>query len=178
MTIGIDVSQIVYGTGVGNSMQKLVFHLIAVDKKNDYVLFGSSLRKRGILRQFKKNFDSFSNVKFLIYPFPPSLLDIIWNKLHILPIEWLIGKIDVFISSDWTQPPTTNAKKVTIIHDMVIFTNSKETDSRIIAVQKRRLSWVKTEIDKVICVSEATKLDTIKLLGIPEERLTVVYPGF
>ncbi len=39
MKIGIDISQIVYGTGVGNFVKNLVVSLIQQDHDNEYVLF-------------------------------------------------------------------------------------------------------------------------------------------
>lgn len=43
MRIAIDISQIVYGTGVSQYTENLVRHLLKIDKNNRYVLFGSSL---------------------------------------------------------------------------------------------------------------------------------------
>lgn len=175
MRIGIDISQTAYpGTGVGNFVTQLVNHLLKSDKENEYVLFFSSLRKKFVFSTF--NFQSSDNVTVKQFRLPPTVLDLLWNKLHILPIESLIGPVDIFISSDWTQPPT-KAKAVTILYDVVIEKYPKETDAKIIATQKRRLALVKKECDKIICISEATKKDAIDILGIEEKRLSVVYPG-
>jgi len=177
MKIGIDISQTAYeGTGVGEYIKKLVEYLLEIDKKNEYVLFFSSLRKNFQLSIF--NFQSLpKNLTIKIYKFPPTFLDLLWNRLHIFPIEWLIGDVDVFLSSDWTQPPTKKAKKITILYDLIVHTCPQETDKKIIAVQKRRLKWVKKECEKILCISEATKQDAMKILGIKQERLKVVYPG-
>ena|SRR5438034_3007896 len=177
MKIGIDISQIAYeGTGVGNLTKKLVEYLIEIDKENEYVLFYSSLRRNFQFSIF--NFQSNQNVTIKKFKFPPTLLDLLWNRLHILPIEWLIGDVDVFLSSDWTQPPTKQAKKATILYDLIIYKYPKETAEKIVAVHKRKLAWIKKEIDVVICISEATKKDAMEILGLPEEKLKVVYPGF
>lgn len=179
MKIGIDISQIIYeGTGVSNFTRELVEHMVALDTKNEYVLFGSSLRRRFRLEEFKEKFSIYSHVKVKIYPLPPSFLDILWNRLHIVPIEVFTGTLDVFISSDWTQPPTISARKVTIIYDMIVYKHPKETAEQINKVQKRRYKWVKKEIDEAICISKATKKDAMELLHLPEYKLKVVYPGF
>ena len=104
-------------------------------------------------------------------------MDLLWNKLHILPIEWLIGDVDIFITSDWTEPPTVRAKKVTILYDLIVYKYPNETDRKIIEVQKRKLKWVKKESDLVLCISESTKRDAINFLRIDEKRLKVIYPG-
>ena len=176
MKIGIDISQIVYeGTGVGKYTKQLIEGLLKVDRENEYILFFSSLRRQ-LDSSFINEFTS-SRVKIRRFRIPPTLLDVLWDKLHIAPIEWFIGEVDVFFSSDWTQPPTVKAKKATTIHDLSIFKFPEEHHPKIVAVQKRRLKWVKRECDLIICDSLATKKDAMEILGIEEKRLKVVYPG-
>lgn len=176
MRIGIDVSQIVFEkTGVANYLKNLVENLLRIDKESEYILFFSSLRRK--CPTFAKDTAGKQNVKIKKFKFPPTFLDFLWNRLHILPIEWLIGDVDVFITSDWTEPPTKKAKKITILYDLIIYKYPKETAKKIVEVQKRKLDWVKKESDMIICISEATKRDAMKILGIKEERLRVIYPG-
>jgi hypothetical protein len=47
----------------------------------------------------------------------------------------------------------------------------------IVSVQKRKLKWVKKEVQKILCISEATKKDAEELLHIDKSRLAVIYPG-
>jgi len=174
MRIGIDISQMAYeGTGVSQFIVNLVEHLVRIDKNNEYILFFSSLRKN--LKSQISNLKSASqNLKIRTFRFPPTLLDILWNKLHILPIEWLIGDVDVFITSDWTEPPTRHAKKATILYDLTVYKYPKETDRKIVETQKRKLEWVKKESKIIFCISEATKIDAMEILGIEENRLRVL----
>jgi hypothetical protein len=175
--IGIDVSQIIYeGTGVANFLGNLVSNLLKIDKKNEYVLFFSSLRRK--FPHFAEASRGKQNLKIRTFKFPPLLLDLLWNKLHVLPIEWLIGDVDIFITSDWTEPPTLRAKKATILYDLIIYKYSNETDKKIVEVQKRKLKWVKKESKIVFCISESTKKDAMDILGIKNKRLKVIYPGF
>lgn len=176
MRIGIDISQLAYsGTGVANYLENLVSHLLEVDTENEYVLFFSSMRNK-----FKKralfNIDN-KRITLKEFKLPPRLLDLLWNKLHILPIESLIGRVDIFITSDWTEPPTKHAKKATILYDLIVYKHPKETAQSIVAVQKRKLAWVKKETSLVFCISEATKNDAKQILGLDDSTLQVVYPG-
>lgn len=181
MKIGIDISQIAYeGTGTSQLVINLVNQLSKIDKNNEYILFFSSLRRQFPISNFKFLMKSqFPNSKFKIKTFriPLSLLDLLWNKLHILPIEWLIGDVDIFITSDWTEPPTTRAKKATILYDLIVYKYPQETDKKIVKVQKQKLKWVKKESNLIFCISQATKRDAMEVLGIEEKRLKVIYPG-
>jgi hypothetical protein len=174
MKIGIDISQLAYAnTGVANYLRRLVESLLAMDKENEYILFYSSLRRQITDFGFIKD----SKVTLKTFKFPPTLLDLLWNKLHVLPIENLIGDVDIFISSDWTEPPTKKAKKATILYDLIIYKSPEETAKKIIETQKRKLYWTKKECDVILCISESTKRDAVELLGISEEKLKVAYPG-
>jgi glycosyltransferase involved in cell wall biosynthesis len=106
------------------------------------------------------------------------MADLVWNKLHILNVERLVGKLDVFHSSDWTQPPS-RALKVTTIHDLVPIkypkTVRKDLVRKIVQTHLSRLYWVKKEVDLVIAVSNSTKKDIMEYLGIPENKIRVIY---
>ncbi|MBI3576848.1 glycosyltransferase [Candidatus Gottesmanbacteria bacterium] len=179
MRIAIDISQIVHeGTGVATYVRKLVAAVLKLDTKNDYVLFGTSLRKRAVFEEFFLSLQKLNkNVRLVTFPIPPTLLEIMWNRLHIVPAEWLVGDIDIFWSSDWAQPPLQSAKGITTIHDLIALKFPEETDDRIVAAHTRRLKWVKKECQTILCDSKATMRDVEQLLNIPAKSLRVVYPG-
>lgn len=168
MKIAIDVSQIIYGTGVSVYTKELISHLLKAFPKNQYTLFGGSLRRISELRDFTANF----NAKQVIFPIPPFAADLLWNKLHIVPIETLIGKMDVFHSSDWAEPPAS-CFKVTTIHDLSPLVLPEYTPPKIVEVHKRKFEWVKREVDRVIVPSNATKDEAVKL-GIDPENVRVI----
>jgi hypothetical protein len=141
-----------------------------------FVLFGASLRKRYVFEEFARSLGP--NVRSVTVPIPPTLLEPLWNTLHILPIEWLIGSVDVFWSSDWTQPPLARAKGITTIHDVSFLRFPESFPEKIVAVQKRRLARAARECAAFLCDSQATAGDVVKFLGISEKKLRVVYPGF
>ncbi len=179
MKIGIDISQIVHeGTGVGKYVREMVRAMIQENPNHEYVLFGASLRKRQVFDTFYASIPNKKSVTLSVFPIPPTLLDWLWNTLHIFPVEWFIGEVDVFWSSDWTQPPLVSAKGITTIHDLTIMRFPESFHQKILDVQKRRLKWAKKECDIFLCDSAATKKDCIDMLGISENKLEIVYPGF
>ena len=180
MRIGIDISQIVYeGTGVATYVRRMVETLLKIDMKNSYVLFGASLRKKYIFEEFFQTMKKINtHVELKSVSLPPAALDMMWNRLHIQPIEKFTGPLDIFWSSDWTQPPLSHAVAVTTIHDLSPIRFPVEMDAGIVATHARRLAWVKKECRMIFCDSEATKKDIVELLQVSEERLHVIYPGF
>lgn len=177
MRIGIDISQTAYqGTGVANYTINLVRNLLRIDKENEYLLFFSSLRRKlpdwaNHLKETKARF------KIRKFKLPLVFFDWLWNRLHLVPIEYFIGEVDVFISSDWIQPKIKKAKPVTIIHDLIPLLYPETLAAKIVKTHQRRLKWVKKECDLIICDSKSTKKDVKQILAIPKKKLKVVYPG-
>lgn len=161
--VGFDISQIAHGGGVATYTQNLAEALQDLPDL-EMVYFYSSLRKpyRGGLKNVKK------------YRLPPTLFEMLFNKWRNVPIEKFIGPMDVFHSSDWTQPPS-KAKKVTTYHDVVPIKYPQWSHPKIAAVHKRRLWLVEKEVDMVICVSKSTMEDLLAVSRIPKERIVVIY---
>lgn len=175
MRIGIDISQVAFNAnGVSNYLVNLIENILKIDDKNEYVLFFSSMRRS--ISSSSLKIDGNSKVKIKKYRIPPTILDLLWNRLHIFPIEWFIGQVDLFITSDWTEPPS-KAKKATIIYDLIVYKSPNETASRIVQTQKRKLKWVKKESDLVFAISESTKRDIEEILKIDKDKIRVIYPS-
>lgn len=185
MKIAIDISQIAFrGSGVARYTEALIEALLS-NTEHDYTFFYSSLRQKlpeSLLVSL--NDHSVKN-----YRIPPTILEIMWNQLHKLPIERFVGKQDLIMTSDWTEPPS-RYPKVTTVHDLVyskfpqtttqrtdINLNNLQVSPNIVATQARRLEWVKRESKVIMCDSQSTKDDAQEILGISPDRLKVVYPG-
>ncbi len=165
MRVGFDISQLAHGGGVATYTQNLAEQLQKI-KDLKMIYFYSSLRKpyKGLLKNVKK------------YRLPPTLFEMVFNKWRNIPIETFLGPLDIFHSSDWTQPPS-KAKKITTYHDLVPLKYPQWSHPKIVEVHERRLKVVEKEIDMVIAVSKATKQDLLELSLIPENKITVIYEG-
>lgn len=175
MRIGIDISQIVHeGTGVATYTKELVRALLKQDDMDQYVLFGMSLRKFGILNKFVRKLPNRGEVTSCFYPIPPTVAEPMFNRFGRLPIELFTGNLDVFHTSDWLEP-RAGCSKVTVVHDLAIFKFPGVAHPKILATHRRKLELVKRESAMVIAVSEATKRDLVELLGLEEKKITVIY---
>lgn len=174
MIIGIDVSSIPYGTGVSNYTKNLVRHLIKIDKNNTYKLLFYSFRQP--LPPEIASLSKESNVQIFYYRIPPSLFDVVWNRLHIIPVELFIGHCDVFHTWDWNQPPTINAKTITTIHDFVPIIFPETQHPRTIANFQLKMKLAAQKCSRFICVSQNTQKDLQKLFPNIDSQKVVVIP--
>lgn len=166
MTVGIDISQAAYPTtGVGVYTRELAKALVAIHPEVSWRWFFGSLRGKPP-KELMQN--------LCMYPLPPTLLEPLWNQLHMLSPETLLGPIDVWHSSDWTQGPTS-AKKVTTVHDLVYLQFPETLPRHVVQVHTRRMKWVVKEIDHIIAVSQSTKRDLVETFSIPQDKISVIY---
>lgn len=165
------------GSGVANYTFNLVKNLLKVDRENEYRLFYSSLRRPA-------NFYYLSELeklggKVYDFRFPPTIMQIFWGKLQIVPIEWFIGKVDVFFSSDFLRPPLLKGTKgITTIHDLTwkLFPNYHE--QRIVDAHERKLEKTIKYEDEIIVDSKSTKADLLRHYPqIKTNKVHIIYPG-
>ena len=170
MRIAIDLSPLLYSTGVSKYTEFLINSLLEIDTENKYTLFGGSLRRFNELKEKTDKYKANADVK--IYPYPPALADFIWNSLHKFPVEKLIGEFDVLHTSDWTEPPS-KAFKVTTVHDLYHFKFPKMVHPKILDVHRRKMKWVLKESQRIIVPSVCTKDDLISL-GAKEDIIRLI----
>lgn len=176
MRVGIDISQSVYvGTGVAAYTRNLVKSLIKFSG-NEFVLFGSAFGRQNSLLNLINEIPKTSTVHAKIYGLPPSVLAFLWNRLHVGSVEKFTGGLDLFHTSDWTEPPS-KVPKVTTIHDLIVYKYPEHFPEEIISNQKAKLAWVKKESRAIIADSKNTKADIINYLGINHRKIHVVYLG-
>lgn len=173
MHVAIDISQIVYGTGVSRYIRELVINLLDLKPDLQLTAFAGVLRKRKELASFTKRLP---RTKSTTFPIPPTALHHLWNTLHILPIDSFIGKVDLIHTSDWAEPPS-KIPKITTVHDLNFLKDPKFASGNIRQVHRKRLYWVARECKKIIAVSQATKNDLLNFYDIPPERIEVIYEG-
>lgn len=178
MKIGIDISMLVYqGSGVAVYTYNFVKSLLTIDQENEYKLFYSSLRR-------PKNFYYLDHLEKLgariyEYHFPPRLLKLWWNRFHIFPIEWFIGEIDVFHSSDYLRPPLSQKTKgITTIHDLTWKKFPEFHTDDIVKAHARKLQKTIQYGDLIMADSLQTRDDLLSYYpNIDKKKVFVHYPG-
>jgi len=173
MKIGIDVSMLVYvGSGVATYTYNLTKALLLLDKNNEYHLFYSSLRRPSdfkLLEELKK-----LGANIHSYRFPPKLLKFWWSKLHIIPIELFTGKMDYFHTSDFLRPPLLKGTAgMTTVHDLTWKIFPEWHTKEVVASHQRKLNKTIKYGDIIICPSENTKKDLLKLF--PDSRNNKIF---
>lgn len=174
MKIGLDVSQMVYsGHGVARYCKELTRALL-MRGDHEYILYAGALRHRGALILRSQN-KPWSSATWRLPPVPPRLARLVFNYTN-LPVDWIIGKVDVFHSSDWTEP-YSKAISVTTVHDLAFYYFPDTVSPLVKKTQATRLKRVVARGTHIIADSRSTKNDLMKTYQLKSNLIDIVYPG-
>ena len=174
MKIAVDLRSLSggYVSGVENYILHLLDNMLKLDRENSYTLFYNSFHE--------KEFGDFHfvNSKIIKTRIPNKLLNLGF-KTGKISFEKLIGEFDVLFMPNPNQfSISPKARLVVTAHDLSPLVTPQYYDL------KRRL-WHKflnykkifQRADAISTVSDYTRQDLIRLLGIEAGKITTVYPG-
>ena len=174
MKIAVDLRSLSSGyvSGVENYTLNLLDHMLKLDKTNEYLLFYNAFSRRA-LTDFQ-----FVNSRILSTRYPNKLLNLAF-KLQAVGFENLLGEFDVLFLPNPNQfCLKSRARLVVTAHDLSPLTTPEFYDL------KRRL-WhgflnfrkIFERADAIAAVSDYTRQDLIRLLGVDENKVKTIYPG-
>jgi len=163
MRIGIDARLVYYSqAGISQYILRLIQGLAESDRENEFIILQSRKDKHLIVD--RPNFKRVS----------------LWTPSHhrleqyALRVEISGLNLDVLHSPDFIPPFHCRCKSIITIHDLafLLYPHFLTKDS---ARYYSQIDEAVKRTDHIIAVSESTKQDTIRLLGAPEHKITVIY---
>ena len=163
MHIGIDARLTYYtAAGIGQYTINLLRALAAIDHEDDFVIFQSRKSTSPLLEQ--GNFRCLGLWTPSHHRFEPYLLS----------LELLRYQFDLLHSPDFIPPFWGRFKSIITIHDLA-FLLYPHFLTRESARYYGRIDQAVRRTDHIIAVSESTRQDIVNLLGVPDEKITVIY---
>ncbi len=151
MKIGIDVQTThKHKTGFGNYVNNLIFNLKKIDKNNQYLL----------LKPTDKN-DLSTPKRF------------IWDQF-LFPKKAKQSKVDILHQPCFSLPVFYKGKKIITVHDLAIKYYPKGISLPSRTFFSYWMPFTYKFADHIITISNYTKKDIIKFLGIPKNKITVI----
>lgn len=94
------------------------------------------------------------------------------------PVWNLLGReVDLFHCSNQCKNPPRNTRLTATVHDMTAWLTPEFHSAANIKADARYAERVLRRADGLIAVSENSRRDAIRILGIPEERIVAIHPG-
>lgn len=167
MIIGIDTRIPTRNkTGIAYLLDNIIPIILEKDDLNSYKLIGSSF---GIN---KKNVKIFSLPRIVQRGF-----NLFWKYIFFPPIEFLIGKTDIFFFTNFVDIPSYAKKRVLLIADMSFKKYPQFTERKNLNFLNRNVGTAIKRSDRIITISENAKKEICDFYKVPSEKVDVVYPG-
>ena len=151
-------------------------NLFSLDTRNEYVLFFNSFKNS------KTDFswiEKYPNVFLKRSSFPNKLLNFSLWYLNWPKLDQLVGGTDIFFMPNIGFGSVSKKSRLIVTMHDLSFERYPETFSwkrRLwhMFINPKKICW---RADKIIAVSESTRNDIIKIYGIDEKKINVVYSG-
>ncbi|SOD14868.1 glycosyltransferase family 4 protein [Pedobacter xixiisoli] len=158
-------------TGLGNYSRFVIESLALNYPENKYFVYTPKVEEK------LKEISVFSLANVLLSL--PKSSKFLWRALGIKK-QLLADKIDLFHGLSHEIPlglRKSNIKSIVTIHDLIFLRKPnyyKFIDRKIYELKSR---YACKNSDRIIAISERTKLDIIELYQIPEKKIDIVYQG-
>jgi glycosyltransferase involved in cell wall biosynthesis len=170
--IGIELINLPSLTGGGGGhVSQLINGLAEIDRTNEYILF----LNKSIENQIRLDNQRFHKVIVNV----PRYRILPWSQLYFIFSRAIrLYKIDLLHSPASLSPLilSNSIKTVITVHDLAIKL-FPETCSKL-ELLWCNIGWPRCfkKVKHIVTVSENTKRDIIKFYGLPEDKITVIYP--
>lgn len=174
MRIGIDMSRTAETkTGLGSYAASLVAALARIDAHNDYTLYPYTWHcfVDDYDRAYRPDARNFRVSRSFL---PQRLVRWLWRE-NKLDKDWLVGDPpDVFFSPFHSAPPRPLRRLVCVFHDISFLTHPRFTTDQNRLFCEDQLRQALLRADLLLTVSEFSRAEMVRVLGISPERIRVV----
>lgn len=125
----------------------------------------------------KNDINGFDFKKNTCTLFPYGVYRRIWKYVPVKYNFLFRGNVDIYQFFNFVIPPNISGKVITTIHDLtyILYPDTMDPSNRI-RLEKDMHRTTK-RADYIITISESSKNDIIKYLGIDKSKIEVIYPG-
>ena len=99
------------------------------------------------------------------------------NDLKFPPLDWLIRGTDVFHATNLLRRTPRRAKLTATIHDLTCWLMPEVHTPANVKADREFADTILRHADGLIAVSENTRQDAIRVLGIAPDRIRTIYSG-
>jgi glycosyltransferase involved in cell wall biosynthesis len=179
--LGVDYTAAAWqGAGIGRYSRELIRAAVAQAPERQFKLFYAA---RGLpptsphLHDLQQLCRQNANVRTIPIPLSPRALTVLWQRARLpLPVEWFCGPLDVVFGPDFVLPPS-RARSLVTIHDLTFRIGPQWFEAPLRRYLNQVVPRNAHRADHILADSAATRADIVRLLHVPDDRVTVVYPG-
>jgi glycosyltransferase involved in cell wall biosynthesis len=167
--------------GIGRYTRELVHALADLRSGDELVLFYAardlSPDAPGVasLRELRASYPA---VRPVGLPISERWLTIAWQRVRLpIPVERLIGPIDVLHAPDFVLPPARTRRTILTVHDLTFRIHPETAHARLRRYLDHAVPRSLERAAHILADSRSTADDLQRLMAVPPERVSVLYPG-
>ncbi|NPV09978.1 MAG: glycosyltransferase family 4 protein [Anaerolineae bacterium] len=104
--------------------------------------------------------------------------ELLWHRLRLpVPVDVIAGRLEVFHSPNFLLPPLRRARGVVTVHDLSFLRVPQFAYPGLVRYLAKAVPLSVNRADVVLADSQCTADDVVELLGVPQDRVRVIYPG-
>lgn len=173
MRIGFDAKRYyLNATGLGNYSRDLIRMLETYYPEHDYYKYTPKVPAKALHNS------TFSNIKLPNRPFD-KLLPSLWRNRGIVR-DLRADNIDLFHGLSGEIPSgihQSGIKSCVTIHDLIFLRHPEWYKPVDRALYNKKFKYAATRADKVIAISQQTKVDIMAYYGVAADKISVIYQG-
>jgi glycosyltransferase involved in cell wall biosynthesis len=151
--------------GIGTYIRNLVHQLSRIDQETEYVL----LCRPQDVERIQIPSANFRTVVEAALPYS-------FSEQVRIPMTLLREHIDLFHAPHYVLPPLIHCRSVVTIHDCIHLMFPQYLPGRLAYAYAKAQLWTAAHrSDRVLTVSETSKLDILRRFRVPADKVTVVY---
>lgn len=120
----------------------------------------------------------FPQVRPAPIPLTERQLTILWQRVRLpLPVERWTGPVDLVHAPDFVLPPVKSAPTLLTVHDLTFRVHPETAHANLRRYLDRAVPRSLRRATHVLADSASTRRDLERLMGVPDDKITVLYPG-
>ncbi|HEX7486941.1 MAG TPA: glycosyltransferase family 1 protein [Vicinamibacterales bacterium] len=164
MRIAIDARKY-HDFGIGTYIRNLIHQLARIDHETEYVLLCRPQDREKIVVPNQ-------NFRLVVEPAPVYSIS---EQIRI-PMALRREHVDLFHAPHYVLPPLIHCRSVVTIHDCIHLMFPQYLPGRLASAYARAQIWTAAHrSDRILTVSETSKLDILRRFRVPADKVTVVY---
>ena len=182
MRIGIDYTAAArQRAGIGRYTRELVGALLALVGQDgilphQYIIFAAT---GGLSIENWRLEIGRDHAQFRTLPISDEWLARLWHRARLpIPVEAITGPLDVFYSPDFVLPPTRRTTRTLLtVHDLSFLRYPEAFVPKLRRYLMRVVPRSVARANLVLADSAHTRSDIVSLLGVPPDKVQVLYSG-
>ena len=165
--------------GIGRYTRELVRALAELRSGDELVLFYAARDLEGAaLDGLRELQTTHPTITVAPIPLPERWLTILWQRARVpLPLERWTGPVHLVHAPDYVLPPARTRRTIMTVHDLSFRIHPQAAHANLRRYLEHAVPRSLRRAMRVLADSQSTATDLERLMGVPPDKVTVLYPG-